>query len=66
MVYTGSDSNDLYILANELAEANRLKRIEIFWGGRAGNINGSTAKKLIDVLQNPDDNNLDLDGDFDE
>lgn len=54
----------LQCTANELAEANRLKRIEIFWGGRAGNLNGNTAKKLIEVLQNTEDNSLDLDGDY--
>jgi len=66
MRYTGSDSNDLYILANELAEANRLKRLEILWAGRAGNMTDESLKKLMDILVDEGNNNLDVYGDFDD
>ncbi len=66
MKYSGSDSNDLYILANELSEANRLKRLEILWAGRTNNMTDRVLKKLMDILKNTEDKNLDVYGEFEE
>ena len=39
-----------WAIAEELAEANRLKKIEILYAGRAGNMTEESLKKLIDIL----------------
>ncbi len=64
MKYQGSDSNDLYILGNELAEANRLKRLEILWGGRTKDMTDETIKKLMKILEDPENESMDVYGDF--
>ena len=51
-----SDSNDygsqLTGIANELAERNRLKKIEIVYGNRAGNMSEERLIQLLDLLIN--------------
>lgn len=61
-----NDVHGLRLIANELADANRLKKLEIIYAGRAGNMTEETVKKLIDILNDSDDNNLDLYGDYEE
>jgi len=56
----------LQCIANESAEANRLKRLEIIWGSRAGNMTDRTLKNLMKTLQDTEDINLDIYGDFDD
>ncbi len=58
-----SDDNDSYILANELAEANRLKKLEILWASRTNDMTDTKLQKLMNILKDPEDNNLDI-GDY--
>ncbi len=64
MKYQGSDSNDLYILGNELAEANRLKRLEILWASRTYNMTDSMLHKLMKILKDPENKSMDICGDL--
>ena len=66
MVYTGSDSNDLYILANELAEANRLKRLEILWASRTNDMTDRILLNLMNILKDEGTKSLDPYGSFEE
>ncbi len=69
MKYGGSQIDTKYtmrLIANELAEANRIKKLEILWGGRAGNMTDKYCKKLMDILEDPNDYNLDVYGDYNE
>lgn len=61
-----SEAQGLRYVANEMAESNRLKKLEIIYAGRAGNMTEETVKKLIDILNDSDDDNLDLYGDYEE
>jgi len=66
MKYNGSDSNDLYILANELAESNRLKKLEILWASRTNDMTDRILQKLMVILKDPENKSLDVYGDLEE
>lgn len=64
--YQGSDSNDLYILANELAEANRLKKLEILWASRTNDMTDRILLNLMTILKDPESKSMDPYGSFEE
>ncbi len=66
MKYKGSDSNDLYILANELAEANRLKKLEILWASRTNDMTDRMLLNLMNILKDPENKSMDPYGCFEE